>query len=318
VSGDPSTAVSEADAGTDSEAPASPSRALATVPRSLTPGTVRLAAGCAARLAVATATLLRVVRNLPFDPVAVPAGVRAVVVTGTPLVLGLALVAVALASDRPSVTVGLLFAGVFGLLATVDTAATLPAVVAIVAAGGLVMRAVLAGPTTRDAVRRVVLGGLLVAGTAVALGDAVGAVAGGRRLGSVLVLSALAVLGLRASGDRVALGTGALAFVAVVAASTANPYVAGSALLVGFAVVGAPHLLVGAAVAGCTAVLVAGLRRRAFGLAAGAGLLLLAGTPATVPRATAVLLGLTLALVDHEPPGWASESPSHDGAEVTR
>jgi hypothetical protein len=54
---------------------------------------------------------------------------------------------------------------------------------------------------------------------------------------------------------------------------------------------------VGLAVAGGTAAVATGLRQRQAGLAVGGGLLLLSGMPATLPRATAVVLGVTFALV---------------------
>lgn len=260
-----------------------------------------LVAGSVALLAVAFRATVVVLRNLPFEPVAVPSAVREAVVTGTPLVLGLALVAVGLASTRPTVRVGFLFAGVFGVLAAVDTAVALPAVVAVVAGGVLAVVGTLGRPRTARDYRRSTLGAAFVLGIAVSLAAAVGLLGGGARdLGSVLVIGAVAATGLRSGGDRVALVAGALAFVAVAVASTANPYAAGSALLVGFAVVGAPHLLVGLAVAGGTAAAVAGLRRHEYGLPLGAGLVLLAGMPATLPRAMAVLLGATLVLVDTE------------------
>jgi len=89
------------------------------------------------------------------------------------------------------------------------------------------------------------------------------------------------LLAVRAEGDPVALGAGALAFAGVVAASAAAPYVTGSALLAGFAVVGSPHLLVATAAFGGVAAAVSGFRGGDARLAIGAVLLLLAGVPAT-------------------------------------
>jgi hypothetical protein len=84
----------------------------------------------------------------------------------------------------------------------------------------------------------------------------------------------------------------------VVAAGAVSPFVVGSALLVAFAVTGVPHLLAALAVAGAVAAAVAGLHRGAYGLSVGAVLVLLAGVPATFPRALTLLLGATLVLVD--------------------
>lgn len=255
------------------------------------------AAGGLALLTVAVHTTLHVFANLPFQPISVPEGIRGAIIVGVPVVLGIVLVVVALASVRPTVRIGLLFAGVFGLLATIDSAATLPAYVAVVAGSGLAVLGPLIGPTASGETQRSVLAGVFLLAIAVSLAGAVGVLTGGRGLGSLLVLTAIAGLGLRARNDRLALASGALAFVAVAVASAANPYAAGSALLVGFAVVGVPHLLVGLAVAGGTAAVVAGRRHDHSGLAVGAGLLLLAGMPATLPRALAVLLGVAFALV---------------------
>ncbi|WP_336037266.1 hypothetical protein [Halobacterium yunchengense] len=272
---------------------------------------VVLAAGSVALLAVAVRATVRVLANLPFEPVAVPAAVRATTAGVAPALLAVALVAVAVASPRPTTRTGLLFAGVFALLAAVDAAVALPASVAVVAGGGLAVFGALGRPATPTAARWHLAAGAFLLGIAGSLAGGVGVLDGGRSLGAVLVLAALAALGLRASGDRLALVAGALAFVGVAAASTANPYVAGTALLVGFAVVGAPGLLVGLAVAGGTAAVVTGLRRRDYGLAVGAGLLVLAGMPATLPRAAAVLLGVALAVV-----GVDRLTASRDGGEV--
>lgn len=297
MSRDPATA---AEAGADRQSGAA-SGILAAAPRSLDRETAVLAAGMAALVTVALGTTLRILRNLPFEPIDAPESVRAAIVVGTPLALALALVAVALASTRPAVRVGLLFAGVFGLLASVDAAVTLPVAVAVTAGGGVAVLGGTGRPTSPRDARRTLLAAAFVVGVAVSLAGAVGVAGGGARApGSLLVLAAIAATGLCAADDRVALVGGAVAFVAVVAASTANPYVAGSALLVGFAVVGAPNLLVGLAVAGGVTAAVAGLRRHEYALAVGAGLLLLAGMPATLPRAMAVLLGVTLVLVDAE------------------
>jgi hypothetical protein len=122
--------------------------------------------------------------------------------------------------------------------------------------------------------------------------------AGFRELGVLAFLVALVSLTVRLRGDRVALVAGAVAFAAVVAGAASAPFVAGSALLVGFGVVGGPHVLVAAAVGGAVAAAVAGVRRGDFAIATGAAVLVFAGVPATPTAAMAVLLGATLALVD--------------------
>ncbi|WP_117595383.1 phosphate ABC transporter permease [Haloprofundus halophilus] len=256
-----------------------------------------LAASVAALGTVAFATTIGVVRNLPARPLAVPGPLHSLAVDGTPVVVAVALVAVALATRRDEVRVGFLFAGVFGLLATVGEGATLPAVAAVVFGGALALFGALGRPATYREGRRVVIGALVIAGIAVSLASNTGVLgAGFRGVGGLLALGGLAALGVRAEGDRVALLAGGLAVALVVYASVTRPFAVGSGLLVGFAVVDVPHLFVALALGGGTAAAVGGLRRREYGSATGTGLLLLAGVPATLPRATAVLLGATLAL----------------------
>ncbi|WP_128906576.1 phosphate ABC transporter permease [Halorubrum amylolyticum] len=257
--------------------------------------------GLLAAVAVGVSTALRVLYNAPFEPVAFPP--RAVSVAGTvaALAAGVALAAVALSTERPVVRVGLLFAGVFGVLATVSGAATVAAAVAIPVGAALAFARALGVPATYFEFRRAVVAltvplaaGLSLASTAGIVGSPV------RAAGSAAFLAGVTLLAVRAEGDPVALVAGAGAFAGVVAASAAAPYVTGSALLVGFAVVGSPHLLVATAAFGGTAAAVAGLRDGDAWLAVGAVLLLVAGVPATPGAAAAVCLGAALATLDAE------------------
>lgn len=256
------------------------------------------AASVVALVMVASTTTIGVVRNLPYRSLVIPEIVRSLAVDGTPAVVAAALVAVALATQRDDVRVGLLFAGVFGLLATISESATLPAIAAVIGGGALALLGGLGRPTTYREGRRVAVGALMIAGVTVSLASNVGLIgASFRGLGGLLALAGLAALGVRVEDDWVALVIGILVFAFVAYASITRPYVVGSSLLVGFAVVDVPHLLAALAPGGGTAAAVAGLRRHEYGLTIGAGLLLFAGVPATLPRATAVLLGATLALV---------------------
>ena len=266
----------------------------------------RLAARCMAivhvaatvtLLSVVATTVLTILRNLPYDPVAVPEGLHGALGGLTPVITALALLTVALAARRDAVRVGLLFAGVFGLLATVDRAAALPAIVAVVGGGGLALAGVVGRPTTYREGRRAAIGGAIVVGVALSLASTAGLVAAsGRGIGGAIALVGIASLGLRAEDDRLALLAGVLALLFVVLASATRPFVVGSALLVGFGVVGVPHLLVAVAASGAAMAVVAGVRRRDWALVAGAALLAIAGIPATAPQATATVLGATLAL----------------------
>ncbi|MBX0293343.1 hypothetical protein [Haloarcula nitratireducens] len=269
-------------------------------------------AGTVALAAVALRTAVRVLHNVPFDPVTFGPTLRAGVALGTPLVLALALVTCALATTEAPARVGLLFAGVFGPMAALSDAATLPAVAAVTVGGGLALLGTLGVPASRNDWPRWVVAAGLVAAVGVSLGSSVGVVDGGlRALGAALALGSLAALPLGTAVDRAGAVAGGVGFAAVALASGAKPYVVGSALVTGFAVVGVPHLLVALAVAGAAAAAVTGVRRDALSpsLAVGASLLLLAGVPATLPRAMAVLVGATLAVLDRgvfERPGSAA------------
>jgi hypothetical protein len=248
---------------------------------------------------IGVATGVRVLYNAPFGPAAFPSGL--VPATGTAAALGggVGLAAVALSSDRPAVRVGLLFTGVFGVLATVSDAATVAAAVAIPVGAALAFGRALGPPSTYFELRRAVVALTLALAAGLSLAATAGIVGSPfRAAGSMTFLAGVTLLAVRAEADPAALVAGAVAFVGVVAASAAAPYVSGSALLVGFAVVGSPHLLVATAAFGGVAAAVAGVRDGDAWLATGAVLLSLAGVPATPGAAPAVCLGAALATLD--------------------
>jgi hypothetical protein len=251
-------------------------------------------AGGVSLTVVAAGLAVRIGHNTPFDPLAVPAVVFDALAVGTPLVLGAALFAVALTTTDPTRRVGLLFAGVFGPLATVSSAATLPAVAGVIGGGALALVGSLERPTTyREGRRAAVVAGFVVA-VAVSLSRAVGLLDAGMTVGAGLALVATAALALLVRIDRVAALAGLAAAGTLVGAAVTAPYLTGSALLVGFGVVGVPQLLVALALGGGVAAAVAGLRDGAPLLAVGALLIVLAGVPAALPRAMAVVLGVAL------------------------
>ena len=257
--------------------------------------------GLLAAVCVGVATAVRVLYNAPFEPAGFAPGLVPVTGTVAALASGVGLAVVALSADRPAVRVGLLFAGVFGVLATVSNAATVAAAVAVPGGAALAFARALGPPSTYFELRRAVL----ALGFALATGLSLAATAGivgppFRSIGSAVFLGGVTLLAVRAEGDPVALVAGAIAFAGVVLASAAAPYVTGSALLVGFAVVGSPHLLAATAAFGGVATAVAGLRVGDAWLAVGAVLLVLAGVPATPGAATAVCLGAALAALDAE------------------
>lgn len=255
----------------------------------------------AALVAVAAWTGFRALHNAPLDlPLAVLAAAPGIALAAGMVPGGVA-VALGLLSTRPAVRVGLLFVGVFGALGTVVEAVAIPAAVALVGGGALVLLDEDRsdgggwGGTLRRAVPV-----LLVGSVALSLGAATGLLPPGTRsLGSTLVL-----VGLAASPTLVRPGPGgwalgALAGVGVLWAGSSLPFVTGAVTLVAFGLVGTPLLVFAAGVGGCVATVVGSLRRETSGAdqrrhGAGAALVLLAGGPATVGGATAVLLGAAL------------------------
>lgn len=269
---------------------------------------VVVGAGLLALVAVAVDSTIRLLANLPFDPTVLSPSVRAATTVGAPLVVAAALVTVALTDARPTVRIGLLFAGVFGALGLVAPAAVLPATVAVVGGAGLALLGALGLPEQRTyrAIRRRAIAAGIVAAVAVSLADGIGLVRGVHGVGTALALAALAAVGTRAERSVLATGTGLLTAALVVYVSGTSPYVVGSALLVVFAVTGVPHLLVALAVAGGSAATVGGLVRQSYPLAIGAALLVLAGVPVTLPRAMTVLLGGALVVLDWNTPAEVS------------
>ena len=266
------------------------------------PGSTAAVLGTSALAVVAVAVQrgVSILANVPFDPTVTSSAVRSAAGVFALVAVVAALVAVAVTDERATVRVGLLFAAVFGPVPLVAPGTALPAVVAVVGGGGLALVGTLGRPATwtyRDVRRRVVAVGF-VAALAVTLAGATGLAEGVRNTGAFVTLAAVAAVGTRAEGSLAAALVGLLAAGAVVVASAVNPFVVASALLVAFAVTGVPSLLVGLAAAGAVAATVAGLSRDEYALAVGAALLLLAGVPATFPRALALLLGAALVLGD--------------------
>lgn len=252
-------------------------------------------------LLVAVRTTVSMLYNVPFDPVPVSSSLRGSLALGTALAVSAALVVVALAARRTAARVGLLFAGVFGLLATVSPAATLPAVVAVTGGSALALLGSLGRPKSLPGVHSPAVGTAVVVGIGVSLASTTGVADGGLRgIGAMATLAGFAGVGARTEGDRVALAAGAVAAAVLTVLAAASPFVVGSVLLVEFGVVGAPFLLVAVAFGGLTAGTVTGIRRREHTLALGAVLLLLTGIPVTLSHASAVALGATLALLDVE------------------
>jgi hypothetical protein len=256
--------------------------------------TARTAALALAVLFAAGLTLVRVVRNAPVDAPGV-ASAPSFLLLATQVVAGLAVVLVGLTTDRRSVRTALVFAGVFAVLAAVDAAASVPAVGALVAGGAVVV-----GTDARthvDAPRRWLVGGVVLAGLVASLAAVLGLATGTLRpLGSTLALIGLAVVPLLMDPPRLAWLTGGAVAGGVLAAGLSAPFVVGAVTLVSTAAVGASLPLLALGFGGATVAAVGFAQTGHRPAALGVGLLALAGVPATVPRATLVVLGLAAVL----------------------
>lgn len=248
-----------------------------------------IAVGATALVAIALAVRFAaaVLVNAPAPPAALPQGPIERATAGLAALVALGLGATA---DDPVTGVGLLFVGVFGLLAVGVGLAT-PAAVALVAGTAVVA---VGSRAELDAVTGAATA-LLVVALAVSL-------AGGvvrptlRPTGSTLALLAVAATPAFAATDWRAFLGGGVAFVLVTAVALANPFVAGATTLVGSGVVGTSMPVVALAVGGAVTTASAALRQRRFGLLTGVVILALAGVPATLSRAIPFALGVATLL----------------------
>lgn len=221
--------------------------------------------------------------NVPGQFGSVPMGA----LTGAGATLAsLALLALALDTGRPAAGVGLLFAGVFGLLSVAG--AVLPAAVALV--GGLLVY-VWRSREQLSPVAGFVTGLLLVAMTS-ALAAGLGGLIPLRGLASTVTFLALGTTPAFTATDRRSLLPACLAFAAVVAVGLALPFVTGAVTLVATGAVGTSLPVVGVAVAGVVTAGSAATRERRWLLLAGVALLASAGVPATLDRAVPFALGI--------------------------
>jgi hypothetical protein len=267
------------------------------------PVSPRLLAGALAFVPIAAAAAYRVAHNapgsLPGPFVELAALLLPFAVVG-PAVAGLLLASVA---DRPVQRVGLAFAGGFGLVALAPSA-WYPATAGVVCGGASAVGSLAAeawrddrsAPQSRPTpARYAAVAGVLVVAVLSSLAATAGVAPSTLRpLGSSAALLGVGLAPLLTGTDGSSLAAGVVAGGLAFAAVTSLPYVAGAVLLVGGGVVGAPVALVVLGVGGGTAALTATLRRGRYARACGAGLLLVAGVPATPPQALSVLLALVL------------------------
>ncbi|WP_372480776.1 phosphate ABC transporter permease [Halomicrobium sp. HM KBTZ05] len=249
--------------------------------------TVALVVTTVVALAVGARFVSAILVNAPAAPATLPREPIAGATTGLAALAALWLGA---SGDDPVAGVGLLFVGVFGLLAAAVGLAT-PAAVAVATGTGVVA----VGFRRRLTVWTGAATALLVAAVAVGLAAGFGW-PGLRPLGSTLALLGIAATPLYAGAGPRAVGVGAGAFAVVVAVGLANPFVAGATTLVGSGVVGTSLVVVGLAVAGAVTAASVALRERRFALLVGVALLAFAGVPATLSRAVPFALGIATLL----------------------
>ncbi|MFB6130375.1 MAG: hypothetical protein ABEJ28_06100, partial [Salinigranum sp.] len=200
--------------------------------------------------------------------------------------------------------VGLVAAGVFGLLAAVSSAAALPAIGAVAVGGWLAVLPTLAGgirfivPGRGDAAPgRALVAAALLSGVVCSLSGAAGVDPGHLRpAGTAIALVGLAVspLALPSPPRSSSLVFGGVIAGTTLLAGTAAPFVTGAVALVVAGIVHVPFALVVVG-AGGAGISVADAARRGDGATAtAAALLVVAGVPYTLPRALAVVVAATL------------------------
>lgn len=305
--------------------------------------------GAAARTARRTTTRTRsVARALPAAPIAgaltvlpVGAALALRVATNAPVVVpraiaehgaaaetlafvgpAVALVLLAVATDDAVARFGLVLAGVFGLLAAVEPAATVPAAGAVVAGGAIATGTQLDRPADDADLRRVAVATAAIGGVALTLASAFGlATATLRPAGAVAAMVALAGAPVFVRSGVVGWAAGGVAAVGLLAFAGSTPFVAGAVLLVAVGAVGVPAVVVAVGVAGGVAALIGGVRSRRTPAALGASCLLCAGVPATIPAALAIAVGVVLLARDDPAAsfrdGEARRTTAHDGGAAT-
>ena len=255
--------------------------------------TARVVAGVLALVGLGFLAVVRLGMNMPAGPSL--SGVYPFALGLGTLAPAVGLLALGVATDRSVHRVALTFAGVFGLLSLLAEPATLPATLAI-AAGVLAITGVyLVDHWRAKRFDRWLVAGALAVGAVLSLAAGIGLEPGTLRpLGSRVVLLALAATPVFVDWDREAVLVGLGVGVAVIAMGVNAPFVTGAISLVVGGVVGAslPVLFLGAV--GAVILLWASIRSGRTELALAAGVLLVAGVPATIPRGLGVLAAITL------------------------
>ncbi|WP_458189619.1 hypothetical protein [Haladaptatus sp. NG-WS-4] len=260
-----------------------------------TPVSSEVAAGLLAFVAAGSMSAIRVGRNGPVSMPAVVSDLSGAIATLSLLGPAVAAFVLAVAADRELERAGFLFVAVFGTLAALTPAVAVPALVAIVGGGTLAVGSRLGRPRGYRAIRHwAVVSGVLLAAV-FSLGSAMGVLSVGlRSTGSTLALLGIACTPVFVRPRWPEWAVGGVVAGLVLKAGLDAPFVTGAATLVGLAAVGTSLPVIVAGVGGGTVTALSGLRSERTTRGIGAGLLLVAGVPATIPRTIAVVLGLAL------------------------
>lgn len=211
---------------------------------------------------------------------------------------------VLLASTDDDLTrVGLAFVAVFGLLGALASAVYVPAVVAVLGGGSVVLARRISNRSESVADWRLVPAVVVFAGIVLSMLAGLSVVPEVRSVGSHLAMIGAAATPALLCHGRSDWALGGLLAGLLVAAGLSAPFVTAAVALVGGGVVATSLLVMAVGLCGLVTTASAALRTRRWVALCGAGLLLVAGVPATLPRALAAVLGILL-LVD--PQGGAT------------
>lgn len=241
--------------------------------------------GAVAALTFHVCTVLVV--NAPSGPSAGPIVLSTTIAT---VLAAAALLAFGVDAAPQTTGIGLLFAGVFGLLGAVAPAAAVPATVAI--GGGTAVFAA----THHESIERLQGAVIVVLVATLCLSLVVGitGVVAARQATSTLSLLALAVTPVFAGTDTRSLLFAVAAGSVVMGLGLTLPFVTGAMTLVGTGAVGVSLPVLALAVAGVVMTASAAVRFRHWSLLAGVSLLALAGAPTTISRAVPFALGVAM------------------------
>lgn len=255
-------------------------------------------------LALATAAAPFVARLALNARAPVPVDLGTVLPVLLPVALGGPALAAGLllpGEDDDLAAVGLAFLSVFGLFAAVAPAARIPAGVAVLCGGGLAVGRRLVARGESVARWRLLPALAVLAGVGLSLAAGFGVAPAARPAGATLAMLGAAgtpALLAHGSGDW---ALGGLVAGLLVAAGLSAPFLTAAVALVGGGVVATNLLVMAVGLCGLVTAASAAARSGRWAACCGVALLLVAGVPATLPRAVAAVVGLVLLVSAHRP-----------------